>query len=547
MKKLLTFIMLFVSLFTVLAVANTTEVEAAAADKRVVFVDTTDKNKGDGTNTVWFQAWVWDSNNNGEWITLTKLTNNIYFLEIPTNKTGMKILRKGSHQSGNNWDKWNETGDITINSSNKWTWTNGQWDGNKGSWGTYTPSSVRLVGGMNNWGIANSTNNMTNKNGVYTATYTLEAGTYEFKIAVNGSWDCAFSNSGAKMSESGSFGMYVSDTVNSKLTTTTGGVFTFKFTLATGELVIEKHVHEYVMKTNTTQHWKECSCGSKIEIADHSATESWVSSEDNHWKVCSTCNVELNKAAHKHTSTTVEPTLEADGSVTYTCECGHTYTETLSNSEVIVDELKKLVTEHYNEGVYVRNTEININDEAKAEMYEYFHNPGETNVWANLLAKRTTNFCGGYLYFNEGSKTAFGTNSNGIYSFTWKGTYNGLNENANVIDNYFVTLKDFADLVNTSSNAGKSNVKLDNGWTYAEGVYTSSDTEVIEAALAFTAPGWVGGDENYLHYTAVTITEDAKGNLVISVLVDTSDAEGKLLDVNNNVFSKAVVTKPSAE
>ena len=133
--------------------------------------------------------------------------------------------------------------------------------------------------------------------------------------------------------------------------------------------------------------------------------------------------------------------------------------------------LKTLLSDFYNDGVYNRHTVINLNDEAKGEIAQYFHNVGES--YSNLQVERNTTFCGNYLYFNEGNKTGFGTNADGkLTQFTWNGSYedNGVGKNA--IDPYFVTLKDFADLVNNSSNAGADGVVLSKGRSCDEnGVY----------------------------------------------------------------------------
>ena len=57
--------------------------------------------------------------------------------------------------------------------------------------------------------------------------------------------------------------------------------------------------------------WSEgkqtCACGHEI-TCDHSNVGAWQSDDDNHWKVCATCGMEVSKAAHSY----------ADGQ----CECG---------------------------------------------------------------------------------------------------------------------------------------------------------------------------------------------------------------------------------
>ena len=217
------------------------------------------------------------------------------------------------------------------------------------------------------------------------------------------------------------------------------------------------------------------------------------------------------------------------------------YTATVEHTGVLYG-LKDLVSEYYNDGVYTRNTVININDTAKSEISEYFHNAGsEKDSWANLQLVRQTNFCGNYLYFNEGSKAGFGTSANGtLTSFTWNGSYDNSISVGNAIDSYFVTLKDFAELVNNSTNNGASGVDLSEGWSYADGVYTSTSPAVREAVKAFAAPGWVDAG-NYTDFEKVTISVE-KGALVISLHVHSTNT-GVLKDQTTTVFASAKITK----
>ena len=82
----------------------------------------------------WFQAWTWGGSSADAWITFEK-KDGVYSAEIPKDRTGMKVLRKSSSHAANNWDKWNNTGDVTIPSDkntltitgwgeNDWEWSN---------------------------------------------------------------------------------------------------------------------------------------------------------------------------------------------------------------------------------------------------------------------------------------------------------------------------------------------------------------------------------------------------------------------------------------
>ena len=63
----------------------------------------------------------------------------------------------------------------------------------------------------------------------------------------------------------------------------------------------------------------------------HAYPDTWTDNGENHIKVCANgCGIDLTEA-HSYTETSrVDATCESDGSVTYTCVCGNTYTETLT-------------------------------------------------------------------------------------------------------------------------------------------------------------------------------------------------------------------------
>ena len=82
----------------------------------------------------WFEAWVWGAGD--KWVKFTATAESgIYSAIVPTGTTGMKILRRGpSHKAGSWDDKWNNTGDITLNGKNYITITG--WDENSFSLST---------------------------------------------------------------------------------------------------------------------------------------------------------------------------------------------------------------------------------------------------------------------------------------------------------------------------------------------------------------------------------------------------------------------------
>ena len=215
------------------------------------------------------------------------------------------------------------------------------------------------------------------------------------------------------------------------------------------------------------------------------------------------------------------------------------------------EALKTLFGDYYNGGEYVRETHIYadldaIKDDIENSNLAYslgdlFHNPGIDN--ANVILDRTTKFVGNYLYFDNG--VAFGTSSKGtLTQFTWNESYDNSNSEGNAIEPFFVTLKDFADAENNSK--GVEGVSLGTGWYVNTNVYSSADSEVIKAAVAFTAPGWTKIDENYIDFTQVTV-EVVNGNLVIKLWASAANSEllndeTEKLGEEHLLFSKAIVS-----
>ena len=169
---------------------------------------------------------------------------------------------------------------------------------------------------------------------------------------------------------------------------------------------------------------------------------------------------------------------------------GSTYTASIEKTGILYN-LQDLVASHYNNGVYTRTTDIYIDKEAiSSDFGVHFHNPGTEGD--NVLLERTTEFVDDYLYFVE-TGVGFGTSADGkLTSFTWNGSYENSDSETNAIEDKFFTLYD---LMNANAE-----------WTYANGVYTTSDATVIDIAEGFTAPGWQSPTVAYTDYTQVTVS-----------------------------------------
>ena len=174
----------------------------------------------------WFSTWAWSGSGSGAWYTFTK--GDVYYeVTVPATVDGMILLRKGSSQK-EGWECWNRTGNRTV-SGNLVTITK-PWDnfiegdaasGAKVTWSNYTPTCTDHS--FNEWGIcqnegcgaghyytvagsealcgtdwdtANTANDMTYADGVYTKVYTnVKAGTYKFKCVQDHAWTTAYPGS----------------------------------------------------------------------------------------------------------------------------------------------------------------------------------------------------------------------------------------------------------------------------------------------------------------------------------------------------------------
>ena len=78
---------------------------------------------------------------NGEtWVSMIKVTDNLYKVEIPTAKTYPSVIfcRMNPSAVANNWEnKWNQSADLTITKGkNHYTVADGAWDNGEGTWKT---------------------------------------------------------------------------------------------------------------------------------------------------------------------------------------------------------------------------------------------------------------------------------------------------------------------------------------------------------------------------------------------------------------------------
>ena len=152
-----------------------------------------------------FAAYTWDIGD--AWFDATDSDNDgCYEIKVPAGVSNIIFCRMNPGTTENNWNnKWNQTADLVIptDGANCYTVADGTWDKGGGNWsvfGSDTPvepeperDPVYVVAGVSalcgsEWDVSDVNNQMTkNDDGTYSKTYkNLPAGTYEFKIVLNG-------------------------------------------------------------------------------------------------------------------------------------------------------------------------------------------------------------------------------------------------------------------------------------------------------------------------------------------------------------------------
>ena len=147
---------------------------------------------------------------NGEtWVSMSYDSNNdVYYVKVPTEKVYPNVIfcRMNPSASANNWgNKWNQTGDLTIqsNGNNLFTIPTGDvWDGSTSTWSAFSPSVFTVAGSGahlgTEWDTGNAANDMIYSGGKYVKEYTsVGAGNYALKCVKNHAWSVAYGGTGA--------------------------------------------------------------------------------------------------------------------------------------------------------------------------------------------------------------------------------------------------------------------------------------------------------------------------------------------------------------
>ena len=223
-------------------------------------------------------------------------------------------------------------------------------------------------------------------------------------------------------------------------------------------------------------------------------------------------------------------------------------------AESTQDDLTGILTSYYNNGFYTKDTVINVDvdkfseDVGSVEGSDSFFHAG----LVPSLTRRTVYSPGKLVMTTDEDIAGVGYKDveNGMVRF------HGVNENVDFtvyntnVEDYYVTLFDFMSSVVTSQYG---TTILDAIWEESNGVYSTTDADVLDAFRLFTAPMWLGKtakNENYVTYTKATI-EESNGNLIMKLWVSKINS-GLLVDYTENdginyVFSQANISSTTTK
>ena len=166
---------------------------------------------GDGENTAWYD------------LVAVEGAENVYSAEIAEAFPTVIFCRMNGETTENNWDnKWNQTADLTLPTDGKNLYTITGWNPDDGTWSvygeepvvvehTYTVAGSSAILGVN-WDPAAAANDMTfnEESELYEleiAEVELNAGNYEYKVAIDHAWENgeAVDNSTIEIAKSGKY------------------------------------------------------------------------------------------------------------------------------------------------------------------------------------------------------------------------------------------------------------------------------------------------------------------------------------------------------
>ena len=211
--------------------------------------------------------------------------------------------------------------------------------------------------------------------------------------------------------------------------------------------------------------------------------------------------------------------------------------KTLTVTQTSNYSINQVMSHFYNAGSYTKVSDIFVNEEVAHDISQYFHTGNiaelhRTTVYSDgrllMTTEKDTNGVG-YKTVGEDMVRFHVVNGQDVNDYTVKGTS---------VEAYYVTLADFL-LASSTSHYGT--LDMLSGWTYADGIYSNSSEDVLDAFRLFTAPMWVGKTaetENYIIFSKATV-EVVDGDLVMKLWA--AGEEGKLTNTDG-LFSQAVIS-----
>ena len=269
-------------------------------------------------------------------------------------------------------------------------------------------------------------------------------------------------------------------------------------------------------------------------------------------------DIDVSKSFNKviftnNTSQTFDIELNAANEDTYVLGDKATSGEYSGNYYATLEKtgITNVLTRHYKNGTYTRNTTININEtEVKKDLeavYDDITGKYENLFHGSSILERTTLFQDGELWMTRGKNSTtysyYGTSgenmttgeatewgkaptSVGIVTNTHKDWDNPEEDG---MEGFYITLKD---IMEKSSKVE---------WTYNNGVY--STTGLTTEFLAFTAPCFLNLDNdkinNYFTLTGVEVEEKEDG-LHLRLMVSSTNSGTLTVE---GVLSEAIITK----
>lgn len=189
-------------------------------------------------------------------------------------------------------------------------------------------------------------------------------------------------------------------------------------------------------------------------------------------------------------------------------------------------EVNHLFNKYYDNGIYVKDTIINLTDAAKDDLINYFH------ASVNIL-ERTTYYSNDELWMSrgDGKYSYYGTNSSGLTNATAITPYE-TPSNLNVVITGTTMLDYYTTLEKIKTN--------DAVWKKEGNVYYTTDPVVLKYYLDFTAPCLLEDifNSNYFIYEKATL-EEVNNTLVLKLVIN-SEMHNAVTS-SENVLSQATI------